>query len=105
MFFKRQGISSFWVGDKRTLENEIENTKNLLSGLNEQLEKKIIELTGYQDYQAAVYGEAFDKYLELTRRENLNQIQENYNRQKAVYDNRAARLINGEKNFIGLYQM
>ena len=32
------------VGDKRTLENEIENTKNLLSGLNEQLEKKIIEL-------------------------------------------------------------
>lgn len=93
------------VGDKRTLENEIENTKNLLSGLNEQLEKKIIELTGYQDYQAAVYGEAFDKYLELTRRENLNQIQENYNRQKAVYDNRAARLINGEKNFIGLYQM
>ena len=93
------------VGDKRTLENEIENTKNLLSGLNEQLEKKIIELTGYQDYQAAVYGEAFDKYLELTRRENLNQIQENYNRQKAVYDNSAARLINGEKNFIGLYQM
>lgn len=93
------------VGDKRTLENEIENTKNLLSGLNEQLEKKIIELTGYQDYQAAIYGEAFDKYLELTRRENLNQIQENYNRQKAVYDNRAARLINGEKNFIGLYQM
>lgn len=93
------------VGDKRTLENEIEKTKNHLSGLNEQLENKIIELTGYQDYQAAVYGEAFDKYLELTRRENLNQIQENYNRQKAVYDNRAARLINGEKNFIGLYQM
>lgn len=93
------------VGDKRTLETEIENTKNLLSGLNEQLENKIIELTGYQDYQAAVYGEAFDKYLELTRRENLSQIQENYNRQKAVYDNRAARLINGEKNFIGLYQI
>lgn len=93
------------VGDRRTLENEIENTKKLLSGLCEQLENKIIELTGYQDYQAAVYGEAFDKYIELTRRENLSQIQENYNRQKAVYDNRAARLINGEKNFIGLYQM
>ena len=93
------------VGDKRTLENEIEDTKKLLSGLCEQLEKKIIELTEYQDYQAAIYGEAFDKYLELTRRENLSQIQENYNRQKVVYDNRAARLINGEKNFIGLYQM
>lgn len=93
------------VGDKRTLENKIENTKIHLSELNEQLEKKVIELTEYQDYQAAIYGEAFDKYLELTRRENLNQIQENYNRQKVVYDNRAARLINGEKNFIGLYQM
>lgn len=93
------------VGDKRTLENKIENTKIHLSELNEQLEKKVIELTEYQDYQAAIYGEASDKYLELTRRENLNQIQENYNRQKVVYDNRAARLINGEKNFIGLYQM
>ena len=93
------------IGDKRTLENEIEHTTSLLSGLNEQLEKKVIELTGYQDYQAAVYGEAFDKYLELTKRENLSQIQDNYNRQKAVYDNRASRLINGEKNFIGLYQM
>ena len=93
------------IGDKRTLENDIENTKTHLSELNEQLEKKVIELTEYQDYQAAIYGEAFDKYLELTRRENLSQIQDNYSRQKAVYDNRATRLINGEKSFIGLYQM
>ena len=93
------------IGDKRTLENDIENTKIHLSELNEQLEKKVIELTEYQDYQAAIYGEAFDKYLELTRRENLSQIQDNYSRQKAVYDNRATRLINGEKSFIGLYQM
>ena len=93
------------VGDERTLENEIQNRKTLLLGLNEQLENKIIELTEYQDYQAVIYGEAFEKYSELIRRQNLNQIQENYNRQKSVYDNRAARLLNGEKTFIGLYQM
>lgn len=93
------------IGDRRTLKDKIDSTKKLLTELKEQLEKKIIELTGYQDYQAAIYGEAFDKYLELTKRENLNQIQDNYNRQKMVYDNRATRLLNGEKNFIGLYQM
>ena len=93
------------IGDKRTLENKIENTKNLLSGLNEQLENKIIELTEYQDYQAAVYGEAFDKYLDLKKRESIEEIQTNYSINKTRLDNKANRLINGEKNFIGLYQM
>lgn len=93
------------VGDKRTLENEIENTKTLLIGLNEQLEKKIIELTEYQDYQAAVYVEAFDKYLDLKKKESIEEIQTNYGINKTRLDNKANRLINGEKNYIGLYQM
>ena len=93
------------IGDERTLENEIKTTKSILDGLNEQLENKIIELTEYQDYQAVIYGEAFEKYSELIRRQNLDQIKENYNRQKVVYDNRANRFLNGEKSFVGLYQM
>jgi len=93
------------TGDKRTLENEIENTKAHLIELNEQLEKKVIELTEYQDYQAAIYTEALEKYQDLKKKESIEEIQTNYGINKTRLDNKASRLINGEKNFIGLYQM
>lgn len=93
------------IGDERSLINEISNKENQISELEEQLENKITELTGYQDYKATIYNEAFNKYLDAMKRESLEEIQTNYSRQKSVYDNKANKLLNGEKNFIGLYQM
>ena len=93
------------IGDERSLTNEIANKEKQISELEEQLENKITELTGYQDYKAAIYNEAFNKYLDAMKRETLEEIQTNYNRQKSVYDNKANKLLNGEKSFFGLYQM
>ncbi|MBB5226553.1 ATP-binding protein [Treponema ruminis] len=93
------------IGDERSLFNDIKDKEKLVTELEEQLENKITELTGYQDYKAAIYNEAFNKYLEAMKRESLEEIQINYSRQKSVYDNKANKLLNGEKNFIGLYQM
>ena len=93
------------IGDERSLTNEIANKEKQISEFEEQLENKITELTGYQDYKAAIYNEAFNKYLDAMKRETLEEIQTNYNRQKSVYDNKANKLLNGEKSFFGLYQM
>ena len=93
------------IGDERSLRDDIESKEKLIIGLEEQLENKITELTGYQDYQAAIYNEAFSKYVDAMKRESIEEIQTNYNRQKSVYDNKANKLLNGEKNYIGLYQM
>ena len=93
------------IGDERSLNDDIETKEQLIIGLEEQLENKIKELTNYQDYQAAIYNEAFSKYVDAMKRESIEEIQTNYNRQKSVYDNKANKLLNGEKNYIGLYQM
>lgn len=93
------------IGDERSLRDKINSTENILHGIDEQLENKKKELADLQDYQAATYSEAFEKYQGLIKKDDLLTIKENYTRQKSVYDNRANCLINGEKNFIGLYQM
>ncbi|MBR4791918.1 MAG: AAA family ATPase [Treponema sp.] len=93
------------IGDERSLNDDIETKEQLIIGLEEQLENKIKELTNYQDYQAAIYNEAFSKYVDAMKRESIEEIQTNYNRQKSVYDNKANKLLNGEKKYIGLYQM
>ena len=93
------------IGDERSLNDDIETKEKQIIELEEQLENKIKELTDYQDYQAAIYNEAFSKYVDAMKRESIEEIQTNYNRQKSVYDNKANKLLNGEKNYIGLYQM
>ena len=93
------------TGDERSLQDKISTAENTLHEIDAQLENKKKELSGLQDYQAATYSEAFEKYQGLTKKDDLPAIKENYTRQKSVYDNRASRLLNGEKNFIGLYQM
>lgn len=93
------------VKTETTLNNSIQDTEKQLSGIDEQLESKIEELTTLQDYHASLYKEAFDKYLDAMKHEGMEKIQTNYSRQKAVYDNKANRLLNGEKGFTGLIQM
>ncbi len=93
------------VKEETILNNSIQNTEKTLSGIDEQLENRIVELTTFQDYHAALYNEAFDKYLDVMKYKTLQEIQTNYSRQKVVYDNRANKLLNGEKGFIGLVQM
>ena len=93
------------TGDERSLQDKISTAENTLHEIDNQLENKKKELADLQDYQAATYSEAFEKYQGLIKKDALSAIKENYTRQKSVYDNRASRLINGEKNFIGLYQM
>ncbi|WP_407400012.1 ATP-binding protein [Treponema sp.] len=87
------------------LNNSIQDTEKQLSDINEQLESKIVELTTLQDYHAALYNEAFDKYLDAMKHEGIEKIQTNYSRQKVVYDNKANKLLNGEKGYTGLIQM
>lgn len=93
------------VKTETILNNSIQDTEKQLSGIDEQLESKIEELTTLQDYHASLYKEAFDKYLDAMKHEGMEKIQTNYSRQKAVYDNKANRLLNGEKGFTGLIQM
>lgn len=93
------------TGDERSLQDKISSAEDTLHEIDAQLEDKEKELVNLQDYQAAIYSEAFEKYQGLTKKDDLPAIKENYKRQKSVYDNRASRLLNGEKNFIGLYQM
>lgn len=93
------------VKTETTLNNSIQDTEKQLSGIDEQLESKIEELTKLQDYHASLYKEAFNKYLDAMKHEGMEKIQTNYSRQKAVYDNKANRLLNGEKGFTGLIQM
>lgn len=93
------------VKTETILNNSIQDTEKQLSGIDEQLESKIVELTTLQDYHASLYKEAFDKYLDAMKHEGMEKIQTNYSRQKAVYDNKANRLLNGEKGFTGLIQM
>ena len=93
------------IGDERSLSNDIEISEKLITELEEQLENKITELTGYQDYQAATYNEAYDKYLEARKRETIEEILSNYKVRNNALINKTNRLLNGEKNFIGLYQM
>ena len=93
------------VKTETILNNSIQDTEKQLSGIDEQLESKIEELTTLQDYHASLYKEAFDKYLDAMKHEGKEKIQTNYSRQKAVYDNKANRLLNGEKGFTGLIQM
>lgn len=93
------------TGDERSLQDKISSAENTLHEIDAQLENKKKELSDLQDYQAAIYSEAFEKYQGLRKKDDLPAIKENYTRQKSVYDNRASRLINGEKNFIGLYQI
>lgn len=93
------------TGDERSLQDKIGSAENTLHEIDAQLENKKKELADLQDYQAATYSEAFEKYQGLIKKDDLPTIKENYTRQKSVYDNRASRLLNGEKNFIGLYQM
>ena len=98
---KKDGL----VGDERSLLTEIQNTQQLLIGIKEQLENKINELENCQDYQAGIYNEALNKYQDVTRKQNLHELQNNYTVQKTKLDNRASRLLNGDKNYIGLHQM
>lgn len=93
------------IGDERSLNDDIETKEKLIIGLEEQLENKIKELTDYQDYQASIYNEAYNKYLEARKRENIEEILNNYTVRNNVLINKASRLLNGEKNYIGLYQM
>ena len=93
------------VKTETILNNSIQDTEKQLSSIDEQLESKIEELTTLQDYHASLYKEAFDKYLDAMKHEGMEKIQTNYSRQKAVYDNKANRLLNGEKGFTGLIQM
>ena len=93
------------VKTETILNNSIQDTEKQLSDIDEQLESKIEELTTLQDYHASLYKEAFDKYLDAMKHEGMEKIQTNYSRQKAVYDNKANRLLNGEKGFTGLIQM
>lgn len=93
------------VKTETILNNSIQDTEKQLSGIDEQLESKIKELTTLQDYHASLYKEAFDKYLDAMKHEGMEKNQTNYSRQKAVYDNKANRLLNGEKGFTGLIQM
>lgn len=93
------------VKTETILNNSIQDTEKQFSGIDEQLESKIEELTTLQDYHASLYKEAFDKYLDAMKHEGMEKIQTNYSRQKAVYDNKANRLLNGEKGFTGLIQM
>ena len=93
------------VKTETILNNSIQDTEKQLSGIDEQLESKIEELTTLQDYHASLYKEAFNKYLDAMKHEGMEKIQTNYSRQKAVYDNKANRLLNGEKGFTGLIQM
>ena len=93
------------VKTETILNNSIQDTEKQLSGIDEQLESKIEELTTLQDYHASLYKEAFDKYLDAMKHEGMEKIHTNYSRQKAVYDNKANRLLNGEKGFTGLIQM
>lgn len=93
------------VKTETILNNSIQDTEKQLSGIDEQLESKIEELTTLQDYHASLYNEAFNKYLDAMKHEGMEKIQTNYSRQKAVYDNKANRLLNGEKGFTGLIQM
>ena len=93
------------VKTETILNNSIQDTEKQLSGIDEQLESKIEELTTLQDYHASLYNEAFGKYFDAMKHEGMEKIQTNYSRQKAVYDNKANRLLNGEKGFTGLIQM
>lgn len=93
------------VGEERILSDGLKKYEDELTKIIIQLDEKITELTTFQDYKADIYNEAADKYEEITKDRTLEQAQENYNRQKAVYDNKAQRLLSGEKNFLGLYQM
>lgn len=93
------------IGDERSLKDDIESKEKLIIGLEEQLENKITELTGYQDYQSGIYNEAFSKYLDAMKRESIEEILSNYTVRNNTLVNKANRLLNGEKNFIGLYQM
>lgn len=93
------------VKTETILNNSIQDTEKQLSSIDEQLESKIEELTTLQDYHASLYNEAFGKYLDAMKHEGMEKIQTNYSRQKAVYDNKANRLLNGEKGFTGLIQM
>lgn len=70
------------VKTETILNNSIQDTEKQLSGIDEQLESKIEELTTLQDYHASLYKEAFDKYLDAMKHEGMEKIQTNYSRQK-----------------------
>lgn len=99
------------VGKEKIIEAEIQKNQNAICELENKLKIKKEELIEYQDFHSSLYKEAHDKYIEAIKRENgstlesIEQIKTNYSRQQSVYENKAARLLNGEKNFIGLYQM
>lgn len=93
------------VGEERSLSDAINNCETERADLESLLESKNEELVHEQDFNASLYQEANEKYIELSKSRTLEEAKENYNRQKAVYDNRASRLLNGEKTFKGLYQM
>lgn len=95
----------FLIGEESRLASESQRAEQKKSQIEELLESRKKELVHEQDFNASCLDEAKSKFSDVMKKHSLEEAEENFNRQKAVYDNRATRLLNGEKNYIGLHQM
>ena len=93
------------IGEERSLNDAINSSTNRKLEIEEQLESRKKELIHEQDFNASLFDEAKLKFSDLMKNHSLEEAEENFNRQKTGYDNKASRLLNGEKNYIGLHQM
>ena len=93
------------ISEYRSFSDSIDRETTKMNEIEQQLKIKTDELNKENDANVGIFAEASEKYENLIKTRSLQEAKDNYTRQKSVYDNKANRLLNGEKHFIGLYQM